>query len=73
MQSYMSLDHHKVCSDHFWQRKKLKNGELNQCSKLTKVELCLKVQNMHTFPFLSAQTDIAEGETGVVVFPARAK
>lgn len=68
----MSLDHHKVHRDHFWQRKELKYGELNQCSKLTKVELCFKVQNMHTFPFLSAQTDIAEGETGVV-FPARAK
>lgn len=71
--SYMSLDHYKVCSDHFWQRKEWKYGELNQFSKLTKVELCFKVQNMHTFPFLNAQTDFAEGETGGGVFPAGTK
>lgn len=61
--AYMSVDHHKVYSDHFWQRKELKYGELNQCSKLTKLELRFKIQNMHTLPFLNAKTEISDGET----------
>lgn len=71
--AYVSVDHHKVRSDHFWQRKELKYGELNQCSKRTKLELRFKVQNMHTLPFLNAKTEISDGETVFVVFPARTK